>query len=470
MRGLSCAAMAWARSSVPPLSRYAVMPVARKVWQLASPSPTVLTRRLIIRNTSTRLIRRAPATAALAVAAVRFRAKLAGQPAPAGEATARVLGGFRRTAADRGRGQAAPLRADGLAAILATAERPRTDGRGVESHTTAHRRGRLDAVIASLLFMGGLRRSEVSALEWRDVSDARDGDGVLLTVRTSKTNQEGDAADVRYLKNGAAKAIRTLRADRPDAAPTDRVIGLSPLQIQRRFTAAARAAGIEARVTAHSGRVGLASELTARGASTTEVMLAGNWKTARMVAHYSAGATAERGAVKSICKGGDGGTARQHYGINRASLRDEFPLAGDRVPHRRTTATPQHAGAWSLQGVTVRRGQVELRRQMRVRTRCSRDTEAGPGPLRADDRQRRSGRAGGEANGRGDRADGRFRAADRCGLQRAGPGNQKRDSALESLDVLHGRCARRNHRGTRGVGDSSCRPVRGESSMVELEA
>ena len=31
--------------------------------------------------------------------------------------------------------------------------------------------------------------------------------------------------------------------------------------------AAARAAGIEARVTAHSGRVGLASELTARGAT-----------------------------------------------------------------------------------------------------------------------------------------------------------------------------------------------------------
>ena len=80
---------------------------------------------------------RAPATAALAVAAVRFRAKLAGQPDPAGECTARVLAGYRRTAADRGRGQAAPLSADGLAAILATAERPRTDGRGLESNTTA---------------------------------------------------------------------------------------------------------------------------------------------------------------------------------------------------------------------------------------------------------------------------------------------------------------------------------------------
>ena len=45
---------------------------------------------------------RAPATAALAVAAVRFRAKLAAQPDPAGAATARVLGGYRRTAADRG--------------------------------------------------------------------------------------------------------------------------------------------------------------------------------------------------------------------------------------------------------------------------------------------------------------------------------------------------------------------------------
>ena len=41
---------------------------------------------------------RAPATAALAVAAVRFRAKLVGQADPAGPATARVLGGFRRSA------------------------------------------------------------------------------------------------------------------------------------------------------------------------------------------------------------------------------------------------------------------------------------------------------------------------------------------------------------------------------------
>ena len=42
---------------------------------------------------------RAPASAATAVAAACFRARLAGEPNPAGERTARVLAGYRRTAA-----------------------------------------------------------------------------------------------------------------------------------------------------------------------------------------------------------------------------------------------------------------------------------------------------------------------------------------------------------------------------------
>ena len=73
-------------------------------------------------------------------------------------------------------------------------------------------RGRLDAVIAGLLFMGGMRRSEVSALRWADVAAAGDADGILVTVRRSKTNQEGETNDVRFVKDGVARAIRTLRA------------------------------------------------------------------------------------------------------------------------------------------------------------------------------------------------------------------------------------------------------------------
>ena len=101
--------------------------------------------------------------------------------------------------------------------------------------------------------------------------------------------------DVRFVKDGVARALRTLRAA-TTPEPGDRVVPLSAQMIGLRFTAAAVTAGVESRVTAHSGRVGLAAELTSRGASTTDVMLAGNWKTSRMVAHYSAGATAERGA------------------------------------------------------------------------------------------------------------------------------------------------------------------------------
>ena len=226
----------------------------------------------------------------MAVAAACFRAKLTGQPNPSGERTARVLAGYRRTAADRGRGQAGPFSASDLAAVLATCHRSRQRGRGIESDEVAAERGRVDAVIAGLLFMAGMRRSEVSALRWSDVVDAADGDGVLVRVRVSKTNQDGEVNDVRFVKDGVARAIHTLRAAmNPDQA--DRVVPLSAQMIGLRFTAAAQAAGVERRVTAHSGRVGLASELTSRGASTTDVMLAGNWKTSRMVAHYSAGAT-----------------------------------------------------------------------------------------------------------------------------------------------------------------------------------
>ena len=239
---------------------------------------------------------RAAASAAMAVAAARFRARLRGQPDPAGERTARVLAGYRRTAGDRGRGQARPFSAADLAAVLATCSRPRRNRRGVESDRAAAERGRVDAVIAGLLFMAGMRRSEVSALRWDDLDEADDGGGILVAVRRSKTDQEGQGRDVRFVKDGVARAIRALRAA-TGPEPGDRVAPLSPQAVGMRFTAAARAAGVERRVTAHSGRVGLASELTRRGASTTDVMRAGNWKTSRMVAHYAAGATAARGAV-----------------------------------------------------------------------------------------------------------------------------------------------------------------------------
>ena len=86
-----------------------------------------------------------------------------------------------------------------------------------------------------VLFQGGLRRSEAAAITWGDVSEATTEDGLLLAIRQSKTNQEGDAADVRYLKGGAARALRALRAERGAAAPDTPVFGgLSAASLGRR--------------------------------------------------------------------------------------------------------------------------------------------------------------------------------------------------------------------------------------------
>ena len=75
---------------------------------------------------------RAPATAALAVAAVRFRAKLAGQPAPAGEATARALN---NPSAASYRARGCPVWRDrGSASLLAVGRRKAAPGTAQRRH------------------------------------------------------------------------------------------------------------------------------------------------------------------------------------------------------------------------------------------------------------------------------------------------------------------------------------------------
>ena len=80
---------------------------------------------------------------------------------------------------------------------------------------------------------------------------------------------------MRRLVGSCAAAVRSLHAaTRPD--PGDLVIGLGVDQSNRRFAAACAAAGREGRRTSHGGRVGLPVELTARGASTHAIQLAGD--------------------------------------------------------------------------------------------------------------------------------------------------------------------------------------------------
>ena len=120
-----------------------------------------------------------------------------------------VLAGYRRTAYDRGRGQARPVR--GLRKsrtwrpCFATCCRPRRRGRGGESDQVAIERGRVDAVIAGLLFMAGMRRSEVSALCWVDVVDSTDGDG-MTRHRATEQDEPGGRGERRAVREGRRSA------------------------------------------------------------------------------------------------------------------------------------------------------------------------------------------------------------------------------------------------------------------------
>ena len=159
----------------------------------------------------------------------------------------------------------------------------RRNGRGLERAETAERRGLVDGALVALLFHGALRRSEVAALRWADI-DLSGGDRVVVTLR--RPGDRGEHEDLRFLAGDSAAAVRRLHAATVPAEK-DPVVGLGVHQINRRFAAACAAAGLEGRRTAHSGRVGLALDLTARGASTSTVQAAGGWKGPAMVFHYT---------------------------------------------------------------------------------------------------------------------------------------------------------------------------------------
>lgn len=90
-----------------------------------------------------------------------------------------------------------------------------------------------------------LRRSEVAALTWGDVEPATTPGALRIHVRSSKTDQAGERADVRLVKNGVAKAL----------------LAIKPVL------------------------------------ATAEVTRSGGWRMAAMVAHYAAGVTAESNAT-----------------------------------------------------------------------------------------------------------------------------------------------------------------------------
>lgn len=212
----------------------------------------------------------------------------------------KVLRGLARRTNGHHQRQAAALTSDALAAVRATASLPRRRGRGIETPDQARARGAVDVAICAVLRDAMLRRSEAAALRWADVEFRSDGSARLSVVRAK--GGADDLPQVAYAGPGAAKALRNIRP--ADVDPAARVFGLGPAQIARRVRDAAKAAGLEGAFSGHSGRVGMARDLVAAGASVAAVQVAGAWKSARMPAHYARAELAGRGAVAAYYAGG----------------------------------------------------------------------------------------------------------------------------------------------------------------------
>jgi len=217
------------------------------------------------------------ATLRMAAAAITAAHRAAGHDTPCtAPPVVLALRGFARDAAEAGHAprQAKPLTAEAVMAI-----RVHLRGKVNRSHRAAR-----DMALVSVMSDAGLRRSEAAALRWSDIAAEPDGSG-RVTIRRSKTDQEGEGATVAITP--AAMQDLELLERLAGSAPERRVFPVSDRTIGRRIAALAAGAELAPGYSGHSGRVGMAMRMTRNGAPAAAVMRQGRWKTVEMVARYT---------------------------------------------------------------------------------------------------------------------------------------------------------------------------------------
>ena len=242
-----------------------------------------------------------PSSAVHFVAAARYAAKECARAGlrcsdPVGPATTERLERFRREGAERGTGQVRGISWKEAEAMCSRAEAPDDLA------------GKRDAAIISVASDALLRVSEVSGLDFRDVTFLPDGTA-RIRIRRSKTDQHGRGA-VQYLRAHTADRLRSwMRAGRIGSGALFRAVdrwgrvserGLGPDSVRAAIKRRAAEAGIEGRVSGHSLRIGSAQELAEGGASLAELQKEGRWKDPSMPALYIRGQEASRGAVARL--------------------------------------------------------------------------------------------------------------------------------------------------------------------------
>jgi len=210
------------------------------------------------------------ATISRRLASIRYAHKLAGHEPPTNsEAVKATMRGIRRTTG-RSPNRKAPATADKVLAMVGKTE---TDLKGVR-----------DRAILLLGFAGALRRSELVAL---DIADLEFCDGGLrVSIRKSKTDQEGLGATIAIAPGSIACPVDAVRAwikaadvsEGPLFRPVSRTgkiyrRRLSPRAVAELVKAYARRAGLKPEdFSGHSLRSGFLTSAAAHGASIFKMM------------------------------------------------------------------------------------------------------------------------------------------------------------------------------------------------------
>jgi integrase/recombinase XerD len=173
-----------------------------------------------------------------------------------------------------------------------------------------------DKAIVAVAYSGMLRRSEVVALNVDDINGDRANGSATITIRRSKTDQEGKGRTA-FLSAFAATALRRwLRAGKITSGPLfrrimpDRRVGTEPLnerEVARIFKRLATRIGIDSKevgmIAGHSTRIGGAHDLMSEGYDLAAIMQAGRWSSPTMPARYTRELDVKNSAMAKMLSG-----------------------------------------------------------------------------------------------------------------------------------------------------------------------
>lgn len=211
-----------------------------------------------------------PSTLGRRVAAIRYAHKLASLPTPTDAETVKAtLRGIRRTVG-AAKVKKAPAIAGKVISMVATAPNSIT--------------GLRDRALLLIGFGGAFRRSELVALDVADIAES--DEGLRVTIRKAKTDQEGEGATIAIPRGEVACPVAALRiwldAAGIESGPLFRPINKSGVVSAARLTdrsvadivkAYAKRAGLDpAKFAGHSLRAGFLTSAAAKGASIFKMM------------------------------------------------------------------------------------------------------------------------------------------------------------------------------------------------------